>query len=83
MTEAILDIRYWGNSLGIRLPVSIAQKAHVHADQRVRLSVEDSKIIISPIQDEPLTLKARLERFNPKRHGGEVMDAGMLGAEKW
>ena len=83
MTEAILDIRYWGNSLGIRLPVSIAKKAHVHADQRVRLSVEDSKIIISPIQDEPLTLKARLDRFDPSRHGGEVMDTAMLGAEKW
>ena len=72
MTEAILDVRYWGNSLGIRLPVAITRKAYVHVDQRVRISVEGTKIIISPTQNEPLTLEQRVARFDPKKHGTEI-----------
>ncbi len=36
MTEAELDIKQWGNSLGVRLPVAVARAAHLHLDQRVR-----------------------------------------------
>lgn len=83
MTEAVLDIRYWGNSLGVRLPVAIARKAHVHVDQRVRVSVESGRIVMSPIQESSLTLKQRLVLFDPVRHGGEAMVSSRLGAEQW
>ena len=83
MSEAILDIRYWGNSLGIRLPAAIAREAHIHADLRVRLSVEGNQILISPIETESLTLKQRLAQFDPERHGAEVMASERIGAEKW
>jgi len=29
MTEAILDIKPWGNNLGVRLPASVAKRANV------------------------------------------------------
>lgn len=32
VTEAILDIRRWGNNLGVRLPAAIAREAHLRAD---------------------------------------------------
>jgi antitoxin MazE len=84
MAEAILNIKYWGNSLGVRLPAAVAREAHLHEDQQVRVTVEEGKVIISPIQGEPLTLKQRLERYKPERHGGEVMQCTeKLGAEKW
>jgi antitoxin MazE len=41
MTEAVLDIKQWGNNLGVRLPAVVAKAANLHVDQRVRLSVED------------------------------------------
>ncbi|MFM8500897.1 MAG: AbrB/MazE/SpoVT family DNA-binding domain-containing protein, partial [Fluviibacter sp.] len=40
MSEAILDIKHWGNSLGLRLPAALAREAGLAADQRVRLVVE-------------------------------------------
>ncbi|MCQ8118215.1 AbrB/MazE/SpoVT family DNA-binding domain-containing protein [Methylomonas rosea] len=84
MTEAILDIKQWGNNLGVRLPAAIAKAAHLHNHQRVRVSVEDDKVIITPLADEVLTLEQRLARFDPERHGGEATaTAEEIGAERW
>lgn len=84
MTEVVLDIKRWGNNLGVRLPSAIAREAHLHVHQRVRLSVAEGQVIITPVLDEPLTLEQRLAHYDPDRHGGEVMiTAQRLGAEQW
>ncbi|THF65480.1 AbrB/MazE/SpoVT family DNA-binding domain-containing protein [Pseudothauera nasutitermitis] len=84
MTETVLDIKHWGNNLGVRLPAAVARAAHLHADQRVRISVEGERVIITPLRDEPPTLEQRLAHFDPARHGGEAMQTGeALGAERW
>ena len=83
MTEAVLDIKQWGNNLGVRLPVAVAREAHLHVDQRVRVSVAGGQVIITPVTDIPLTLAQRLARFDPARHGGEAMAAPLAGAERW
>ncbi|MFN9670055.1 MAG: AbrB/MazE/SpoVT family DNA-binding domain-containing protein [Pseudanabaena sp.] len=83
MTEVILDIKTWGNRLGVRLPAAIARAAHLHVNQRVKLSVVDNQVLITHV-DEPLTLEQRLAKFDPARHGGEVMATSLrLGAEQW
>jgi antitoxin MazE len=84
MPEVELDIKQWGNNLGVRLPAVIAREAHLSADQRVRVSVKGNQVTITPIEELSLTLAQRLEKFDPVRHGGEAMIAGeMLGAERW
>ncbi len=84
MTEVTLDIKKWGNSLGVRLPAVIAREAHLHSDQRVRLSIIDKQIILTPIVNEKLTLEERLANFDPIVHGGEVMSVSEpIGVEKW
>jgi antitoxin MazE len=83
MAEAVLDIKRWGNNLGVRLPAAVAKAAHLHADQRVRVSVEEGRVVIVPVGDVPLSLDQRLARFDPSRHGGEAMAAKPVGAERW
>ena len=83
MTEAVLDIKQWGNNLGVSLPAAVARAAHLHVDQRVRISVEDRTIVIRPVEDAELTLDQRLDRFDSARHGGEVMQGRAVGAERW
>lgn len=85
MTQAaaILDLKQWGNNLGVRLPVNVARAAHLHVDQRVRVAVEEGCVIITPLDDAALTLEQRLARFNPAKHGGEAMATEAVGAEKW
>jgi antitoxin MazE len=83
MVEAVLDIKQWGNNLGVRLPAAVARAAHLHADQRVRITVEGDRVVIVPITDAPLTLEQRLSLYDPARHGGEVMATTAVGAEQW
>ncbi len=53
-------------------------------DQCVSLSVKGSWAIIDPCQEGSLTLADRLARFDPEKHGGEIMATDMArGAGKW
>ncbi len=83
MAEAFLDLKQWGNNLGVRLPAAVARAANLCVDQRVRVSVEGRHVIITPLGDAPLTLEQRLALFDPARHGGEAMVAPLVGAERW
>lgn len=83
MSEAILSVKHWGNNLGVRLPQAIAREANLHADQQVRISVEDGRVVIEPLPVAALSLEDRLKRFDPVRHGGEAMAVTPVGAEKW
>ncbi len=79
--EAVLDLKQWGNNLGVRLSAAIARAAHLHVDQRVRIASEDGRVIITPLDDLPLTLEQRLALFDPARHGREVMVTMSAGVE--
>jgi antitoxin MazE len=83
VAEVFLDIKRWGNNLGVRLPAAVARAAHLHADQRVRVSVEEGLIVIRPETEAELSLEQRLAQFDPERHGGEAMATRPIGAERW
>ncbi len=83
MSEAVLDIKRWGNNLGVRLPAAVARAAHLQADQRVRVTVEGGCVVIAPYLDDEQSLECRLARFDPVRHGAEAMAAPLRGAERW
>ena len=83
MTVAVLDIKQWGNNLGVRLPSAVAREANLRVHQRVHVSVEGGQVIITPVVNPPLTLEQRIAQFDPARHGGEAMASGRIGAERW
>jgi antitoxin MazE len=73
MAESELDIKQWGNDLGVRLPAAITREARLHVRQRVRITVEGTQVVIRPLAVGELTLEQRLARFDPVRHSGEAM----------
>jgi antitoxin MazE len=81
MSEATLDIKPWGNNLGVRLPAAVARAAQLRANQRVHITVEGGRVIITPLRDRPATLAERLALFDPAVHGGEAMAVLPLGRE--
>lgn len=84
MVEAVLDIKQWGNNLGVRLPAAVAREARLHVDQRVRVTVEGHQVVITPVEDGRLTLEQRLALYDATRHGGEQMATTQtLGSERW
>ena len=83
MSEATLEIKSWGNSLGVRIPSAVARAARLKKNQSVKLTVEHGRMIVTPQSPKPLTLAERLERYDAAVHGGEVMAARPVGAEKF
>ena len=83
MSEAVLDIKAWGNNLGVRIPAAVARAAKLHANQRVKVSVEDGRVVITPQLDRVLSLTERLALYDPLMHGGEVMAYAPIGVERW
>jgi antitoxin MazE len=84
MAEAVLAIKQWGNILGVSLPAAVAREAYIHVNQRMRVSIAGAQVIITPIEEVPLSLERRLAVYDPSRHGGKKMGtAPMLVAERW
>jgi len=80
--ETVLDIKQWGNNLGVRLPRAVARAAHLHCDQRVKIAVDKGRVIITPVTETP-TLAEMIASFNPTRHGTEAMVTEPVGVEVW
>lgn len=77
-----LLIKKWGNNLGVRLPANIVSEARLHADQEVKLSVENGKVIVESVTvPNEWMLDERLKRFDPDVHGGEAMATDRVGVE--
>lgn len=80
MPEVI--VTKWGNSLGVRIPSSVAKEAGLHQDQRVRVVAEkDGSVVIKPAPGRIPGLDELLARFDPIRHGGEAMALEPVGKE--
>lgn len=76
-------VQKWGNSLAVRIPATIAHKAHISLGSKVVMSLVDEHITLKPIDSNTLTLEQRLAQFNPIIHGTEIMTTAILGKEKF
>ena len=81
--KTTLALKAWGNSLGVRIPKAIAQAVGLRADSKVTISVEDERVVLSPIGVKNLSLSDRLALYYPDTHGGEAMATPRIGAERW
>ena len=79
MSTTVSQISAWGNGLALRLTKPMAKTAGVTEGSSVRVSVKPGRIVIET-EAEP-TLDQMLAAFDPKRHGGEAMAGGAVGAE--
>jgi antitoxin MazE len=80
-TTATLRLQRWGNSLAVRIPSSIARSVGFKVGQPVEVSAEASAVRVAAAGEPRLTLKQKLARFDPERHGGEVMATRRAGNE--
>ncbi len=75
------DLRRWGNSLGVRLPVAIARQAHLHDNQIMQLKVIPEGVLIRPVQPR-LSLAERLAAYGAMAgEPAEAMAWDPIGAE--
>ena len=72
----------WGNSLGLRLPKSVAREARLDEGDTVQVSVDNGAIVIRPSRPR-YSLDELVRRITPKNRHGASDWGGPLGNEAW
>ena len=76
-------IQKWGNSLAIRIPKSFALDINLKQDELVDLSVDESKIIITPISGKKYSLEELLKGVSKNNLHSEIDTGSPIGKEIW
>lgn len=72
-----------GDALTLAIPNSIAQKAHLDADDSVELSFEEGRIVVQPLGIPALNLDNLLAQVNVENIHREIETGPAMGNEVW
>jgi antitoxin MazE len=75
-------IRKWGNSLGVRIPRTVAEQASIESGTQVDIKTEKGRIIITPASPQ-YTLEELLKGISKKNLHEEVDLGAPRGKEVW
>ena len=78
----VTKIQKWGNSLAVRLPKAFAGQAGIGNGSDVNISVEDGKIVLSPIRDGEMLLDELLQKIDESNVHNEI-DFGAPVGKEW
>jgi antitoxin MazE len=78
---ATLTVQQWGNSLAVRIPSAVARSAGFKLGQPVKVSAQESSVLVTAVGAPRLTLAQKLAAFDPVRHAGELMVTTRTGNE--
>lgn len=74
----------WGNSQGLRVPISILKEADMKIGETVEVKVRNGNIIISPVKPKKVyKLKDLLSKMPDKYKPSEIGWGKPLGKEEW
>ena len=76
------QIAKWGNSLGLRLPKSVALEAQVDEGDSVDVSVKNGAIVIRPSR-RSYSLEQLVAKITPQNRHDEIHRGSPVGREVW
>ena len=76
-------IQKWGNSLGLRIPRSLAEEAGVVAGSEVELSIRRGDLVVKPARRRKYRLKDLVRQMTSKNIHDEVDGGAPVGREVW
>jgi antitoxin MazE len=76
------QIAKWGNSLGLRLPKSVAREARVGEGDTVDISVESGAIVIRPSRPT-YSLEQLVAKITPRNRHDDSDWGTPVGHEAW
>ena len=77
------QISKWGNSLGLRLPKSVAREAQLDEGDTVDVSVKDGAIVVRPARPT-YSIETLVSKMTPRnRHKETDWGATPVGRELW
>ena len=76
-------IKKWGNSLAVRFPQSLLAQLNLKEDGEVEISIDEGRLILSPVRKPKYTLDELLAQVTPDSLHGEVDFGAPRGKEEW
>ncbi len=76
-------LRRWGHSLALRIPKALAVEAGLEDDARVEVSLENGKLVLTPLPEARWTLEELLAQVTDENLHAEVDTGPAVGAEVW
>jgi antitoxin MazE len=79
-----VTISSWGNSQGLRFPKDIMKELHLSIGDKVKLLIENQKIIIEPIRQrrEKYDINELVQKL-PKNYRPQETFENKVGLEEW
>ncbi|MBL0702318.1 MAG: AbrB/MazE/SpoVT family DNA-binding domain-containing protein [Desulfosarcina sp.] len=77
------QIKKWGNSLALRIPKSFVLDANLKLNELVDLSIDNEKIIITPVVEKEYSLDKLLEGVSESNLHGEFNTGVPVGKKIW
>ena len=77
----VTKIQKWGNSLAIRLPKAFTEQTGVENGSAVQISLQDGKIILSPVNSRAKLLDSLLDKIDESTIHGEIDFGKPVGKE--
>jgi antitoxin component of MazEF toxin-antitoxin module len=72
-----------GKHLAIPLPRSLAEKAGLHANSEVEVTIVSGALVVRPVSHEAITLKELLRGVTQHNLPGEWRTGARIGIESW
>lgn len=78
-------VTQWGNSLGVRIPKGIAERAGVSQEELVEIEAEKGKITLTRVSKKRLTIDERIAAITPENlnRDEEWLNMPPVGKEVW
>jgi len=74
-------VQKWGNSLGVRIPRSLAEQIGLGAGSAVSLSAKDGALVVKPALPTRLSLDELLAEVSDSNLHSSVESGSAVGAE--
>jgi antitoxin MazE len=76
-------VQKWGNSLALRIPKSFAIEIGLQRETSVEVSLDDGRLVITPVSGPKPTLKQLLAKVTQENLHHEVDTGTAAGNEVW
>ena len=74
-------VQKWGNSLALRIPKSFATEVGLQRETSVEVSLDDGKLVVTPVTKPKPTLKQLLAKVTKENVHHEVDTGSAIGNE--
>ena len=77
------SVQKWGNSLALRIPISLAKDIHLHRGSLVELAVRNGSMVVKPNRRKKYSLSQLLKSVTKINIHSEHDWGGPVGKEAW